>query len=110
VSSTQPGNRRGRHGFPVISSEEERKSKEGRPQLRLRDGASVECLKDVERRTGRAEPIPALDRCARVLEGSRNLMRVRKSRRKAAGAVTRSLITLEDRCDATDQLPRQASH
>jgi len=59
-----------------MSSEEERKSMEGRPKLRLRDGASVESLRGVERRTGWVEPMSALDRCVCVLEGPRNLMRV----------------------------------
>jgi len=45
----------GRHGFPVIGSEGERKSKEGHPRLRPRVGVSVECPQDVKRRTGRVE-------------------------------------------------------
>jgi len=59
-----------------MSSEEERKSMEGRPKLRLRDGTSVEDLRGVERRTGWVEPMSALDGCVCVPEGPRNLMRV----------------------------------
>jgi len=99
----------GRHGSPVVNSAGERKSKEGRPKLRLRDGASVECPRGDERRTGRVEPMPTLDRRARVLEGPRNSTRVRGGRRKAARAATRSLNTLEDRGGPVDRLLRQAS-
>jgi hypothetical protein len=70
---------------------------EGRPPLRRRDGAQVESPTGDERRTGRVEPITTLGMCARVLEGPRNLMRVRGRRRKAVYAVTRALETLEDR-------------
>jgi hypothetical protein len=37
---------------------------EGRPKLRLRDGAQAEYPKGVERRTGRVEPITILGRRA----------------------------------------------
>jgi len=82
---------------------------EGRPKLRLREGALIEHPQGVERRTGRVEPMSILDRCAGVLEGPRNLMRVDRSRRKAAEVVTRSLNTLKAPSGIADQLPRQAS-
>ena len=82
---------------------------EGRLRRKLEDGAKVESLEGVERRAGGAEPIPALDRRESILEGPRNPMRARGSRRKAVDAFTRSLKSLEDRYDAIDRLPRQAS-
>lgn len=82
---------------------------EGRPQLRLGDGALAEYPKGAERRTGRVEPISTLGRCAGVLEGPRNLKRACESRCKAGDAFTRSLKTLEDRNENVDQLLRHAS-
>jgi len=60
VSSDQPVYPAGRRGFPMMSSVGERKSKEGHLKLRRMDGASAECPRDAERRTGRAKPMPAL--------------------------------------------------
>jgi hypothetical protein len=99
----------GRHGFPVMSSVGERKSKEGHLKLRLMDGTSVDGPQDAERRTGRVEPMTTLARHVRVLVGPCNPRRVGEGCRKAARAVTRSRKTLEDRCDVDDQLLRQAS-
>lgn len=82
---------------------------EGRLRRKLEDGATVEGLAGDERRAGRAEPIPVLDRRESILEGPRNLMRARGSRRKAGDAFTRSLKSLEDRNDAGGRILRQAS-
>jgi len=66
----------GRHGLPVMNSEEEWKSTEGRLTLRRKADVSAECPRGDERRTGRVKPMSTLGCCIRVLEGPHNLRRV----------------------------------